>query len=167
MVARGGNVQMNSIIMNDNLDDVVPIAHLANSWGASVMYTLYSELPADNTGHLFPVERQARLFEVVDELSQVKKTVGNIGNTQWYFDMIPTYIKGTQIHGCTAGKKTLHVSPGGMVRPCAELPMVAHYSEYDHRAIAPVTCTACFQACRGEVQAPITPKRILEALRGN
>ena len=70
--------------------------------------------------------------------------------------MIPTYVSGTVIDGCTAGKKTLHVSPGGMVRPCAELAPVAHYSEYDHRAIAPVTCTRCFQACRGEVQAPLT-----------
>ena len=66
------------------------------------------------------------------------------------------------IDGCTAGKKTLHISPGGMVRPCAELAPVSHYTEYDHRAIAPVTCTRCFQACRGEVQAPLTLSRIVE-----
>jgi MoaA/NifB/PqqE/SkfB family radical SAM enzyme len=166
LTARGANVQMNSIIMNDNLDDVVPIAHLAASWGASVMYTLYSELPADNHGHLFPPARQPRLFEVLDELSAAKKTLGNIGNTQWYFDMIPTYVSGTPITGCTAGKKTLHVSPGGMIRPCAELPAVSHYSTYDHRTIEPVTCTRCFQACRGEVQAPITVGRMLEVIRG-
>jgi MoaA/NifB/PqqE/SkfB family radical SAM enzyme len=166
MVARGGNVQMNSIIMNDNLDDVVPIAHLAASWGASVMYTLYSELPADNHGHLFPPERQARLFEVLGELSAIKRrTPGVVANAQWYFDMIPTYIGGTIIDGCTAGKKTLHISPGGMVRPCAELPAVSHYTEYDHHAIAPVTCTRCFQACRGEVQAPLSFGRIADALR--
>ena len=29
MTARGATVQLNSIIMNDNLEDVVPIAHLA------------------------------------------------------------------------------------------------------------------------------------------
>ena len=68
MTARGATVQMNSIIMNDNLEDVVPIANLAHSWGASVMYTLYSELPADNHGHLFPPDRQAKLFQVLDEL---------------------------------------------------------------------------------------------------
>jgi MoaA/NifB/PqqE/SkfB family radical SAM enzyme len=168
MASRGANVQLNSIIMNDNLDDVVPIAQLAYSWGASVMYTLYSELPADNHGHLFPPERQARLFEVLGELSALKKThKGVVANTQWYFDMIPTYVGGTEIGGCTAGKKTLHISPGGMVRPCAELPMVSHYSTYDHRTIEPVTCTRCFQACRGEVQAPITLKRVLEVVRGN
>jgi MoaA/NifB/PqqE/SkfB family radical SAM enzyme len=165
MTARGANVQMNSIIMNDNLDDVVPIAKLSHSWGASVMYTLYSELPADNHGHLFPPERQPRLFEVIDELSALKKTQRNIGNTQWYFDMIPTYVSGTVIGGCTAGKKTLHISPGGMVRPCAELDAVGHYSQYDHRAAEPVSCTRCFQACRGEVQAPINLRRVVEVLR--
>jgi len=166
MAAKGANVQLNTIIMNDNLDDIVPIAELAAKWGASVMYTLYSELPADNHGHLFPIERQVRLFEVINELRAMKRRMPTVvANTSWYFDMIPTYVKGTVIDGCTAGKKTLHVSPGGMVRACAELPMMAHYSEYDHRAAAPVTCTRCFQACRGEVQAPITLGRVVEVLR--
>lgn len=166
MTARGGKVQLNSIIMNDNLEDVVPIAHLAHRWNASVMYTLYSELPADNHGHLFPVDRQPKLLGVLDELGRLRGQLpGVIANAQWYFDMIPKYISGTVIDGCTAGKKTLHISPGGMVRPCAELPAVAHYSEYDHRAAAPVECTRCFQACRGEVQAPLTISRVVECLR--
>jgi MoaA/NifB/PqqE/SkfB family radical SAM enzyme len=166
MVARGGNVQLNTIIMNDNLEDVVPIAELADKWGASVMYTLYSELPADNHGHLFPPARQGTLFSVLDELTRLKaKKPTLIANTQWYFDMIPTYVSGAIIDGCTAGKKTLHLSPQGMVRPCAELAPVAHFSKYDHRAAPAVTCTRCFQACRGEVQAPITLSRVVEVLR--
>jgi pyrroloquinoline quinone biosynthesis protein E len=166
MTARGGNVQLNTIIMNDNLEDIVPIAHLAEQWNASVMYTLYSELPADNHGHLFPSARLPKLNAVLDELSTLKaRRPSLIANTQWYFDMIPTYVSGTVIGGCTAGKKTLHISPQGMVRPCAELAPVAHYSEYDHRAAASVTCTRCFQACRGEVQAPITLRRVVEVLR--
>ena len=139
---------------------------LAARWGASVMYTLYSELPADNHGHLFPPERQARLFEVVAELKKMRQRMPQvIGNTSWYFDMIPTYIGGTVISGCTAGKKTMHVSPGGQVRACAELPMVGHWSTYDPRVMPDVDCTRCFQACRGEVQAPITLGRVVEALR--
>ena len=166
MAARGGNVQLNTIIMNDNLDEIVPIARQAAAWGASVMYTLYSELPADNHGHLFPIERQARLFEVIDELKALKRRSPRvIANTAWYFETIPSYVRGAVIGGCTAGKKTLHVSPGGMVRACAELPLVAHYTQYDPRAAAPVTCTRCFQACRGEVQAPITLGRVVEVLR--
>jgi MoaA/NifB/PqqE/SkfB family radical SAM enzyme len=129
------------------------------------MYTLYSELPADNHTHLFPPDREARLLEVLRGLSEHKRRHRVVANTQWYFDTIPTWVGGTPIPGCTAGKETLHISPGGMVRACAELPMVEHWSSYDHRAAEPVTCTRCFQACRGEVQAPITLARVVEQLR--
>src|SRR5262249_41047754 len=110
LVSLGANVQMNSIIMADNLDDVVPVAKLADSWGGTVMYTLYSELPGENTKHLFPKERFGRLREVLDELRAQK----NVKNAGWYFDMIPRYVEGETIGGCTAGKLTMHVSPGGM-----------------------------------------------------
>jgi MoaA/NifB/PqqE/SkfB family radical SAM enzyme len=166
MVARGARVQLNTVMMDDNLDELLPIAALAERWGASVMYTLYSELPADNHAHLFPPARHARLFEVVAGLAALKRRrPALIGNTSWYFETIPSYVGGAAIPGCTAGKKTLHVSPGGMVRACAELPMVEHWSTYDPRAVAPTPCTRCFQACRGEVQAPITLGRVVEALR--
>ena len=160
LVSLGANVQMNSILMNDNLDDCVNIAKLADKWGASVMFTLYSELPGENHDHLFPKERWPKLRQVVAELKKTK----NVLNAGWYFDMIPGYVEGTVIPGCTAGKETLHISPGGMVRPCAELPPVSHYTEYDHNAQPWTTCTACFQACRGEVQAPINLDRVVQML---
>src|SRR5207253_66641 len=122
--------------------------------------TLYSELPGENHQHLFPKERWPRLREVVAELQQQR----NVLNAGWYFEKIPSYVEGEKIGGCKAGKDTLHISPGGMVRTCAVLPAVAHYTQYDHVAVAPVACTACFQACRGEVQAPLTPKRVLGLL---
>jgi MoaA/NifB/PqqE/SkfB family radical SAM enzyme len=162
MAARGANVQLNTVLMNENLDDAVAIAGRARDWRATVMYTLYSELPGDNRAHLFPPERRARVGEVLRELGKMRDVVMN---APWYFQTIPRYLGGEAIPGCTAGKKTLHVSPGGMVRPCAELPMVAHYRDYDPRKVAPVDCTACFQACRGEVQAPITLRRVVDVLR--
>ena len=166
LAERGANVQLNTILMNDNLDDALTIAERARGWGASVMYTLYSELPADNRAHLFPPERLERLERVLAELLAYRRAHGVVANAPWYFETIPSYARGTQIPGCTAGRETLHISPGGQVRPCAELPMVSHWSSYDHRRAEPVACTRCFQACRGEVQAPITLARVVEALRG-
>ena len=165
LVSLGARVQLNTILMNENLDDAVAIAEQAHAWGATVMYTLYSELPADNHAHLFPPERRARVREVLAALLSLKRRTGAVANTDWYFETIPTWLDGVAIPGCTAGKETLHISPGGMVRPCAELEPVSHFSEYDHLAAAPVTCTRCFQACRGEVQAPLTLRRIRDALR--
>ncbi len=166
LAARGANVQLNTILMNDNLDEAVALAELARRWGATIMYTLYSELPADNEAHLFPPERQARLAEVLAALRREKRADRTVANTEWYFETLPRYVSGTRIPGCTAGRETLHISPGGMVRPCAELDAVAHFRDYDPRAAAPVSCTRCFQACRGEVQAPISIRRVVEALCG-
>jgi MoaA/NifB/PqqE/SkfB family radical SAM enzyme len=162
LAARGANVQLNTVLMNENLDDAVAIADLAASFGAKVTYTLYSELPADNHAHLIPVERIARLREVLAELS----ARSNVVNTRWYFERLPGYVAGNPVAGCVAGKETLHVSPGGLVRPCAELPPIAPFRQYVPREAPPVDCVACFQACRGEAQAPITLRRVLEVIRG-
>jgi MoaA/NifB/PqqE/SkfB family radical SAM enzyme len=166
MAARGANVQLNTILMSENLDDAVPIARRAREWGATVMYTLYSELPADNVSHLFPPDQQVRLEAVLADLIAEKRAHHTVANTEWYFRTIPAYVSGTQIPDCAAGKEHLHVSPGGLVRPCAELPPVAHFEEYHPQKAEPVTCTRCFQACRGEVQAPVTLRRLVDAVRG-
>jgi MoaA/NifB/PqqE/SkfB family radical SAM enzyme len=162
LAARGANVQLNSVIMNENLDDVVPIAELAAKWGAKVTYTLYSELPGDNRAHLIPPARIPALRRVLAALSRR----ANVVNTRWYFERLPSYVAGTPVAGCVAGRETLHVSPGGWVRPCAELPPIAPFRQYVPREAPPVDCVACFQACRGEAQAPITLRRVLEVIRG-
>src|SRR5262249_52230887 len=164
MAARGANVQLNSILMQDNLDQAIPIVSLAESWGARVLFTLYSELPADNRSHLFPPEARERLRVLIEELRTLRRTRRVIANEDWYLEHIPLYVDGQPIPGCTAGKRTLHVTPQGMVRPCAELPPTVHYKEYDVPKQPWTDCTACFQACRGEVQAPISLKRIVEYL---
>ena len=123
-----------------------------------------SQRPVLATLNAFRGQVFARLDEVLRELNDLRKIQGNIGNSQWYFDQIPAYVRGKTIYGCTAGQKTLHISPGGMVRPCAELDPVSHFSEYDLANAPEQTCTRCFQACRGEVQAPIDLRRIGEVL---
>jgi hypothetical protein len=56
----------------------------------------------------------------------------------------------------------IHVTPKGMVQPCAELPPIAHYSEYVPGAYGGPNCTKCFDSCRAEPQAPITLRRLAE-----
>jgi MoaA/NifB/PqqE/SkfB family radical SAM enzyme len=166
LAGRGVNVQLNSILMQDNLDEVLPLVRLAESWGANITFTLYSDLPAGNARHLFPPAKLAQLGEVCEELRRIRKDRGVVANEDWYLEHVPRYAAGQVISGCTAGKRTIHITPDGMVRPCAELPAVSHYTEYDVAGQPWTTCTACFQACRGEVQAPITPRRVLEYMTG-
>jgi len=166
LAARGVNVQLNSILMRDNLDEALPIVRLAESWGAKVLFTLYSELPAGNRQHLFPPEMRARVRELCAELRELRRTRGVVANEDWYLEQVPLYVDGEPLAGCTAGKRTLHITPQGMVRICAEFSPVAHYKDYDVAAQPWTDCTACFQACRGEAQAPITLRRITEYLAG-
>jgi MoaA/NifB/PqqE/SkfB family radical SAM enzyme len=166
LAGQGANVQLNSILMKDNLDQVLPLAHLAESWGAKITFTLYSELPAANRTHLFPPELLPKLESVCEELRRLRAR-GVVANEDWYLERAPRYAAGEKIGGCTAGKRTIHITPAGLVRPCAELPTITHYRDYDPAKQPWTTCQACFQACRGEVQAPITPARVVGYLTGH
>jgi MoaA/NifB/PqqE/SkfB family radical SAM enzyme len=165
MAARGADVQLNTILMRENLGEALRIVELAESWGAGVLFTLYSDLPAANRAHLFAPEERERLRSLCAELRQIRRTRGVVANEDWYLEHVPLYVDGLQIGGCTAGKRTLHVTPEGMVRACAELPPIAHFREFDPRKQPWTDCTACFQACRGEVQSPVTLGRMFDYMR--
>jgi len=165
LTRQGAHVQLNTILMQDNLDDVLDIVNLADDWGAKVLLTLYSELPAGNRRHLFAPEMRERVRDLCAELLSIQRTRGIIANEAWYLEHVPVFVDGAQIGGCTAGKQTIHVTPEGLVRACAELPPISHYKDYSVREQPWTDCTACFQACRGESQAPITVARIIDHLR--
>ena len=165
LTARGASVQLNTILMKDNLDEALHIVDLAESWGAGVLFTLYSDLPAGNQQHLFPPEMRERVRALCEELLVIRHTRGVVSNEDWYLEHVPLYVDGAQLGGCTAGKQTIHITPEGLVRACAELPPIAYYKDYSVRDQPWTDCTACFQACRGEAQAPVTVSRIIDYLR--
>jgi MoaA/NifB/PqqE/SkfB family radical SAM enzyme len=82
--------------------------------------------------------------------------------SDYFFETLPGFYETRRVDGCQAGKIMIHVSPKGMVQPCAELPAVAHYSEFLPGAYAGPNCGACFDACRSEPQAPLTLRRLGE-----
>lgn len=164
LTSRGVNVQLNTIFMKDNFHELMNIVKLAESWKAAVLFTLYSELPGGNKTHLFPKEMWPDVRQMCSTFRTLRKEKGLVANEDWYLEMVPRYVEGELIGGCTAGKRVVHVTPEGLVRPCAELPPVTTYKEYSVRAQPATDCTACFQACRGEAQAPLTLKRIAEYL---
>ena len=102
-------------------------------------------------------------FKVVcRRIIQLKRELGNVRTSDYFFETLPEFYEKRQIDGCKAGKIMIHVSPKGMVQPCAELPPVAHYSEFLPGAYEGPNCGACFDACRSEPQAPITVRRLGE-----
>jgi len=162
ITAQGIDVNLNTMMMRSNVDELPRIARLASSWGANVSYTLYSEHCNGNSEHQFRREDRARLSEVVEELCALKRELRNITNNDYYLRKCVDFIGGEIILVCPAGKKMIHVSPQGMIRPCADLEPVADYRDFDPHRYPGAGCDICWMACRGEVQAPVDLGRVRE-----
>lgn len=162
LTARGIEVNLNTVIMRDNLEAIPDLARLAREWGAKVTFTLYSEYCNGNGAHQLRREDLPRLAEVVEELIALKQRYQHITNNNYYLRQCVRFIGGERVAACPAGRLMVHISPQGMVKPCADLEPVGHYRSFDARTFAGVTCDVCWMACRGEVQAPVNLERVRE-----
>jgi hypothetical protein len=48
------------------------------------------------------------------------------------------------------------------VRRCPDFPSDFHWSEF--KKYEPIACNACYYACRGEAQAPLTISRVRDVM---
>lgn len=164
LTARGRNVIANTVIMRDNLDQIVPIAMRTHAWGAKVSYSAYTDFKNGNRMHCFSAAELATLQSVVQQLVQHKKRVGNIANSRYYLDhLLPYFTQPEGIRGCTAGNRFVQLTPDGQVRRCPDFAPAVHYTEY--RGMEPTDCTRCWYACRGESEASLTMGRVTELLQ--
>ncbi len=163
MVARGMSVRFNTVIKDDNLEDVLPIVHRAASVGAGVNLSVYTDFKNGATTHLIRAEQFARVQALVDDLLAYKRRRrGVITNSDWYLRQLPRYLRNEMREPCRSGETTIHIDPAGLVRRCPDFPADAHWSAYD--GYAPIACNACYYACRGEAQAPLTLSRFQDLL---
>ncbi len=158
------NIVLNTIIMEDNLDQIIDIAHQAKEWGVKVSYSSYSVMKTNNSSH-FIKDNIERVKKVVDELIELRrKWKGVIVSTEYYLKEIPGYFENDGVPECLAGLNMITVTPSGHMKRCSEMPIIAHGSEYYPGIFDKTKCTACWYSCRGETQAPLTFKRALEYL---
>lgn len=161
---RGVNVIFNTVIMRDNMEHVVPIAHLARSMGAKVSYSCYSDYKNGNETHLVDPGHTERLESVIEELIYQKSRLGNIVNSAWYLRRIPDYFRDALPGSCTAaGKWLVQLTPDGNVKPCAELPVLSGYADFK-RVSKKIDCNRCWYSCRGETESSLKLGRVLEFL---
>jgi len=160
------SVVLNTIIMEDNLDRIVDIAHLAREWGIAVSFSSYSIMKTNNTTHFVKQKQLEKVREVVGKLIELRrKWKGVIVSTEHYLREIPSYFEKGEGPECFAGINMVQVTPSGHIKRCSEMPIVAHYSEYHLGMFDKTKCTACWYSCRGETQIPDksdTFKRALE-----
>jgi len=85
-----------------------------------------------------------------------------ITSSDWYLRQIPRYFRGELRDLCASGLRTIHIDPTGFVRRCPDFPADVHWSEF--RPYSKIDCNACFYACRGESQAPLTLSRVRDVV---
>ena len=158
LTARGMTVRFNTVIKRDNLDAVIDVVRLADRVGAGVNLSVYTDFKNGNREHLIGATDLPRLDALVSDLLAFKRRRrGVISSSDWYIRNIPAWVRGQLGGHCRAGETTVHIGPTGLVRRCPDFAPDGHWSQ--HAGFAPVACDACYYACRGEAQAPLTLTR--------
>jgi len=148
------NISLNTIIMDENLDQIIDIAKRAKEWDANVSFSAYSAMKANNDEHCV-TDQIKKVNDVVDELISLKKKWGDtIVSSDYYLKQVPLFFKNGHGPSCDAGHSMLTVTPDGHVKRCSEMPAVCHYTDYDTELFTDTKCTMCWFSCRGETQAP-------------
>jgi MoaA/NifB/PqqE/SkfB family radical SAM enzyme len=166
MRARGIDaIRFNTVIKDDNLDQLVPIVRRAKELGVGVNFSVYTDSKNGNRAHILGAERQRELEERIAELVAVKQRHRKlITNTEYYLERIPRWTKGELAEPCASGMRSIHIDPTGRVKRCPDFPTDFHWREWTSKSYQPIDCDACFYACRGEAQAPLTIKRAQDIL---
>jgi len=158
------SVIINTIIMDDNLDDITGLVHQAKEWNLGVSFSSYSFMKTNNDSH-FVNHRIDRVKDLVNELITLRRKLkGTIITTEYYLSKIPGYFGNASVPDCLAGISHIQVTPSGHLKRCSEMPVAAHYTEYSPDLYQKTECTACWYSCRGETQSPASLKRALEYL---
>ncbi len=156
-------IVINTVIMESNLDHVLPIARQTAQWGVYSSFSCYSTLKTDSSGELVQTEKLDRLRRVVEQIQRLKRTGSHIISSTFYLDNVVRYFENGGRLGprCeAAGRRFFHVDPWGRMKICPEFDPFAHWTELDRVRPPAHNCTRCWYGCRGENEAPITISRI-------
>ena len=151
-------ISINTIIMDENLDQMIDMAKQAKDWGANISYSSYSVMKANNEEH-FVKEQIQKVEDVTNELIRLKKEWGDtIVSSDYYLKQVPLFFKNGYGPKCNAGSSMITVTPDGHVKRCSEMPAVCHYTDYTPDFFTETKCNTCWFGCRGETQAPVLSK---------
>jgi MoaA/NifB/PqqE/SkfB family radical SAM enzyme len=155
------SIRFNTVIRNDNLDQLMPIVHHAASIGAGVNFSSYTSFKNGNAGPC--LSPNSALDDVIAELLAYKRRRrGVITSSDYYLAQIPRYVRGEMREPCQSGLRTIHIDPTGRIKRCPDFPTDSHWTEF--AGYRPIDCNACFYACRGEAQAPVGLSRVLDVM---
>src|SRR4051812_14109797 len=102
MRARGiDNIRFNTVIKDDNLDQLVPLVERAAALGCGVNFSVYTDSKNGNGAHLIGSEVQRSLEETIERLLDIKRRHrGVITNSDAYLEQIPRWTRGDEMPIC-------------------------------------------------------------------
>jgi MoaA/NifB/PqqE/SkfB family radical SAM enzyme len=158
-------ININSIIMRSNLDEILALADLARAWGVTISFSAYSAMKTKSDDEMITAADLPQLRAVIAELRR-KKHDGHIITSHFYLDHLEEFFLngGVGARCKAAGNAFMHLDPWGYVKICPEFEPFAHWTEIDRVRPAAHDCTRCWYGCRGENEAPLTFGRIGELL---
>jgi len=157
------SIRFNTVIRNDNLDQLLPLVERAAGMGCGVNFSTYASSKNGNVGGLLGSTQQRELDIVIEKLLKYKRRRrGVITSSDYYLSQIPRFVRGEITEPCQSGLKTIHLDPSGRVKRCPDFPTDFHWTEF--HSYRPIDCNACFYACRGEAQAPVELSRVLDVM---
>jgi MoaA/NifB/PqqE/SkfB family radical SAM enzyme len=152
-------IRFNTVIKNDNLDQLMPLVQRAAELGAGVNFSVYTDFKNGNGDYLLQNGLADAAARAIDELLAFKRRRrGIITNSDYYLEQIPRYLRGEMSEPCQSGIRTIHVDPTGHVKRCPDFPTDFHWSEFGQ--YREIDCNRCYYACRGEAQAPLRLSRV-------
>ncbi len=157
------NIRFNTVIKNDNLDQILPLVDRAAELGVGVNLSVYTDAKNGNRDYLVGGDELRELDDVVARLLAFKRARrGVITNSDYYLEQIPRYVRGELREPCQSGIRTIHIDPAGHVKRCPDFPTDFHWRDF--KGYKPINCNACYYACRGEAQAPLRLSRIRDVM---
>jgi MoaA/NifB/PqqE/SkfB family radical SAM enzyme len=156
-------IRFNTVIKRSNLDQLLPIVECAEELGVGVSFSTYTDAKNGNASHLVARDEQQHLEDVIAQLLAFKRRKrGVIVSSDYYLAQVPRFFSGEMNDSCSSGVRTIHIDPSGQVRRCPDYPADFHWREFER--YAPINCNACYYACRGEAQAPLTIARVRDVM---
>ncbi len=160
------NIAFNTVIMDRNLDQIIPLARQAHEWGVKISFSSYTSLKNDNPEYRVREDQLKRLEEVIAQLLEMKRTHRHILTADYYLKKIPYFFRHGFVEDCRAGLNFIQMTPDGYIKRCSEMPVMMHWTEYEPaRVEQPNPCNVCWLSCRGETETPITPSRLWEFVK--
>ena len=154
-------IRFNTVIKRDNIDQIMPIVRRAVELRCGVNLSVYTDAKNGNRDHLLGDETHDRVDALVAELLAFKRAKrGVITNSDYYLEQLPRYARGEMTEPCNSGIRTVHLNPGGHVKRCPDFPTDFHWRDF--KRYEPISCNACYYACRGEAQAPLRLSRVAD-----